>query len=93
MLVVDGGDDGNLQISGEMQFPNTAIFCTGRIIISGKTEITGLLYAGTSLTMSVDSKLNGVAVVDGLATVSGDIENNNSQMKEYLNYLRKTDLK
>ncbi|MGM0369792.1 MAG: polymer-forming cytoskeletal protein [Bacillota bacterium] len=87
ILVVDG----DLEISGKTRFPNTGIFCTGEVIISGNPEITGVIYTGDGLKMSGTPEVNGALVVDGSATISGSVESNQVKIKEYLDYLRKTD--
>ncbi|MEJ6950100.1 VWA domain-containing protein [Natronospora cellulosivora (SeqCode)] len=87
LLVVEG----DLYIYDDIIFENIGIFCTGNIIISGNIKLDGFIYAGKGLTIYGQPDFNGAIVVDGKVHASGNIQNNDIDLEDFLYWLKRVD--
>ncbi|MEJ6951916.1 CARDB domain-containing protein [Natronospora cellulosivora (SeqCode)] len=80
--------DGDLEIVGDSQLIDVAIFATGNIKITGRAEIKGLIYAGGDLKVAGDINVSGVIIVNGLANITGKVSGDEISMDEYWQWLK-----
>lgn len=80
---------GDLTICGSVVQSNVGIFCTGRVTIIGKAKINGFIYAGKGLVMAGKVEMNGAAVVNGRADISGNVGNGGTMAATYYKWLQK----
>lgn len=69
ILVVNG----NLTIARNTELEDLAIFCRGKVTVTGKSQMSGLLYAGREVKINGTFKLTGGIITDTL-TIKGDTE-------------------
>ncbi len=89
LLVVDG----NLEIHGETILDDVGIFCTGKVTITGNTKINGFIYSGGDIIIYGQPDFTGAMIVNGQALIAGNFKNSIIDIKEYLQWLKRVDLK
>lgn len=84
LLVVEG----DLRIHGNVSMENAGVFCTGTITFNGNVSGSGLIYAGTGLMIHGNPQIDGMVIVDGPVTGSGNVGNGGVAVEEYLTWFK-----
>lgn len=80
--------NGDLTLNGNVILDNACIICSGKITVNSSINGTGLVYAGSGLTIWGNAHISGAVIVNGQVVLSGSQTFLDGDINEYLKWFK-----